>query len=106
MCGRYPQSKKARDHARLLAAREAMLPPRPETWNLAPTTQSLVVKQDDSKALVQDWLVWGFKDRDQIPRCFNARLETAAEKQTFKDAWLESRCVIPADGWYASTHPP
>ena len=43
MRGRFVQTKKARDHARLLTIREEMEAPRPETWNLAPSTRSLVV---------------------------------------------------------------
>ena len=44
MCGRFVQTKRARDHARLLTIREEMEAPRPETWNLAPSTRSLVVR--------------------------------------------------------------
>ncbi len=41
---------------------------------------------------------WGFK----IPGrslVVNARVETAAEKPTFKEAWEKHRCIIPAS-WY------
>ena len=99
VCGRYVQTQRARDHARLLAKREAMPPSRTESWNVAPTTASLLVRQD-AKGFVRDWLIWGFLDQEQIPKFFNAKLETASEKPLFKDAWRESRCVVPADGWY------
>ena len=44
-------------------------------------------------------MVWGFS----IPRTknpvFNARVETAGEKDLFRDSWLNRRCVIPCS-WY------
>ena len=44
-------------------------------------------------------MVWGFS----IPRTknpvFNARMETAKEKDLFRDSWNSRRCVIPCS-WY------
>ena len=100
MCGRYVQTKRARDHARLLAIHKETEAPRPETWNLAPSTRSLVVraKQD---GLTSSWLSWGFQSSPVATvKPINARIETAASKQLFREAWKTRRCVIPADGWY------
>jgi len=87
MCGRYVQTKKARDHARLLSIREEMKAPRPETWNLAPSAQSLVVRAKPI-GLTSSWLSWGFHDSvDAMLKPINARIETAASKPLFREAW-------------------
>ena len=100
MCGRYVQTKRARDHARLLAIREEMEALRPETWNLAPSTPSLVVRAKPT-GLTSDWLSWGFQNSATVTvKPINARIETAASKALFREAWKTRRCVIPADGWY------
>ena len=39
---------------------------------------------------------WGFSGRTLL---MNARVETAAQKPTFSEAWAAHRCVVPAS-WY------
>ena len=45
---------------------------------------------------------WGFSGKSLL---FNARTETAARKPTFKDAWEQRRCVVPASWYFEWEHP-
>ena len=44
---------------------------------------------------------WGFSAKSLL---INARVESAAEKPLFKDAWARRRCVIPASWYYEWEH--
>lgn len=52
------------------------------------------------------WLVpWWAKELPKQPM-FNARVETVDTTNAFKDAFKNSRCLIPADGFYEWTKSP
>lgn len=42
---------------------------------------------------------WGFAVEGKKTVLINARAETAAEKPSFRDAWKNHRCILPAS-WY------
>lgn len=77
-------------------------------WNLAPTdlVPAVVERADDagtSRKLVG--LRWGLvpgwaKDASGAARLINARVETVAEKPSFRKAFTSRRCILPADGYY------
>lgn len=50
---------------------------------------------------VPHWYKGDVKDWKQTT--FNAKIETAAEKPSFRHAWRHQRCIIPALGYYEWT---
>ena len=44
-------------------------------------------------------MVWGFTIPRRQTSLFNARVESATEKPTFKESWEKRRCIVPAS-WY------
>lgn len=108
MCGRYAASK---DVANLMEEFEVARPPDetlPEDFNVAPSKQVYMVVERETDDGVQRQLrtaKWGLvpswaKDPKIGNRMINARLETAAEKPSFRRAWAKRRCLLPADGYY------
>lgn len=47
---------------------------------------------------------WGFKNPDHDSTIFNARVESAGKKPTFKDAWKSHRCIVPASYYFEWEH--
>ena len=44
-------------------------------------------------------MIWGYRVQGVQHLVANARSETAAEKQSFRESWATHRCAIPAS-WY------
>ena len=51
-------------------------------------------------------MLWGFELKGLDRPVINARVETAAQKPSFKDAWHSHRCIIPASWYYEWEHIP
>jgi putative SOS response-associated peptidase YedK len=105
MCGRFVQIKQRRDYERYmkaLAARDTKLVDERSSWNIPPSSPSWVIREIEG-ALRVDRLMWGLaapsgaSDRSLVS---NARLESAAERNLFREAWQSRRCLVPVEGWY------
>ena len=103
MCGRYtlktPVEKLAEEFG--FDDSSVELPPN---YNVAPTQGVAAVLEEDGRRRLEV-LRWGlippWADDPQIgSRMINARAETAPEKPSFRRAFRERRCLIPADGFY------
>ena len=73
-------------------------------YNVAPThLVPVIVRHDNERilsafswGLVPDWA----KDVSIGARAINARVETVTEKPMFRQAIVQRRCLVPADGWF------
>jgi putative SOS response-associated peptidase YedK len=113
MCGRYASSRRPED---LVEEFEIDKSEVRETlaadYNVAPTKEVYAVlsrppsKEKERPAQRQLRVVtWGLipswaKDPAIGNRLINARVETAAEKPSFRKAFASRRCLLPADGYY------
>lgn len=47
---------------------------------------------------------WGFTIKERKTTLFNARIETAGTKPTFRNSWKSHRCIIPASYYFEWQH--
>ena len=103
MCGRFTSTASPEELMRLFGVTVMdNLQPR---WNVAPSQPALVITQTglQPEAIFPAWgLPPGGEGRSFL---INARMETAAEKPTFRDAFMHRRCLVVASGWYEWSEP-
>jgi putative SOS response-associated peptidase YedK len=107
MCGRFTLTR--RDFDKM--ARELDAEVRPEDaasyrprYNIAPTDAHWIVREKRERrellpakwGLVNSWA----KDAKGAARQINSRSESAMKRPAFRDAFVERRCVVPADGFF------
>ena len=103
MCGRYTL-RTSPQQLGLQFGLDAVPQLRPR-YNIAPTQRVPVVRAAPSGE--REWveLRWGLipswsKEPPSGAPLINARSETAASKPTFRAAFRQRRCLLPADGFY------
>ena len=109
MCGRYTLTAGQEELIRKFLLKqlagdvEKVLRPR---YNIAPSQQVVTVRlSPESGERLAIPAVWGLvpswtKDPKIGAGLINARSETAAEKPSFRAAFKQRRCLIPASGFY------
>jgi putative SOS response-associated peptidase YedK len=122
MCGRYSAAADLDELAERFQAdaTPAEAAGHQPNWNVAPTSQVLVVTAaaegsdgeageggdaDGQGARQLRKLRWGLvpawaKDTKTGNRMINVRSESVTDKTTFKRLLVRSRCILPADGFY------
>ena len=107
MCGRYTlyhSSNEIVDRFRTMQVEFDL----EQRFNIAPTQLVAVVAEKAEGGEIQRHLEpvkWGLvpfwvKDITTFKPFFNTRVETIAEKPSFKAAFTRRRCLIPCDGFY------
>lgn len=108
MCGRYVlgDGSWAEYHEMLSIIQPAQTKPR---FNIAPTQTAPICYVDGDTITYADarwWFVphWHKGEaKNWKATTFNAKIETAFEKPTFRTAWKSGRCIVPASGYYEWT---
>src|SRR3954464_11118465 len=111
MCGRFTLRTPLTvliEHFDLEVRDDRQLPLFEMRYNVAPTQEILVVRNDPADGRRRaDRMRWGLipswsKDAkgSSGPPMINARSETLAEKPMFGSAVRRRRCLIPVDGFY------
>jgi putative SOS response-associated peptidase YedK len=103
MCGRFSQFSDVEALAGAFTATVA-LARRPPMYNLAPGMHAAVVVPGALDRQLVD-MRWGLlppwaKDPALGYRLINARVETVAQKPSFRRAYQARRCLVPADGFF------
>jgi len=106
MCGRYVSPEEAAIERAFQLGRRSSPHPFVRRFNVYPTdTVPFVRRPTDSEepelaagrwGLVPHW----WKEAKPPRLSHIARVEEAAAKPMWRDAWSRARCLIPAEGWY------
>ena len=106
MCGRFVSpEERALERAFDLGRRDNPNP-FPRRFNVCPTDSIPFLRlPSNSDRLELATGRWGmvphwWKEAKPPKTSFNARLEEAAQKPMWRDAWSRARCLVPAEGWY------
>ncbi|WP_146595415.1 SOS response-associated peptidase [Novipirellula galeiformis] len=110
MCGRFTLRASLADLRQMFLPdvdpQDFTLPTDPPRYNIAPTQSVAVIRQsnagDRREGTAMRWgLVPSWADDLTVgARMINARCETIDEKRSFRNAFQQQRCLIPADGYF------
>ncbi len=103
MCGRFSLSTAPDWVAEYFGLEE--VPDLKPRYNIAPTQEVAAVRQRREGGRRLDHLRWGLlpasmADTPGGAPLINARSETVADKPSFRQAFLQRRCLVPADGFF------
>jgi putative SOS response-associated peptidase YedK len=100
MCGRYSLEARPDEIAEAFALSEAIAVPA--RFNIAPTQSVPIVRLDAATSGRRlEMMRWGIPSHPGNPRpLINARSETVDRKPSFRSAFRQRRCLVPATGFF------
>ena len=104
MCGRFALSAMLTDIAEEFSTSAEPDRTLPVDWNIKPTQDIYIVKNQEIK--IASWGLiapWSKNSSDALrsqSQAINARSESVHEKPTFRTAFRQRRCLVPATGYY------
>ena len=104
MCGRFALSAMLTDIAEEFSTSAEPDRTLPVDWNIKPTQDIYVVKNQE--ITIASWGLiapWSKNSNDALrsqSQAINARSESVHEKPTFRNAFRQRRCLVPATGYY------
>lgn len=105
MCGRVRTPEEINQIKIELTIKHDRLNNYTPRWNVPPTSQLPVITSSDGERTLQ-WMRWGLipafiADIKKVGSTFNARAETVATKNSFRNAWKAGRrCLVVTSGFY------
>ena len=104
MCGRYTLALKEEILRQRFNVKEFDWKYIPR-YNIAPSQENHVVLINEEKKRIMTLMRWGLiphwaEDESVGNRMINARIETVAQKPSFRTSLRKRRCLVPADGYY------
>ena len=104
MCGRKTLTMSKKAIIEELMVDEWQVEDYSQSYNIAPTQNSLIMVQDKGSNIVRE-MRWGLipgwsKNELRGSKMINARLETVTTKPSFKNLINENRCIVLSNGYY------
>ena len=110
MCGRFVLKNSGQIPLRFAATADpAVQAALADRYNIAPTEAVPIVTEGAPGERRVELAAWGLTPRWRGAKpvvAFNARAETLTERPMFRGLVAQSRCVVPASGWYEWTAVP
>ena len=105
MCGRFTAATQPSLLAERFRAESVGVEGHQPSWNVAPSSEVLVVEASSEGSRRLRALRWGLvpkwaKDPSAGNKLINMRAETVREKPAWRRSLANRRCIIPVDGFY------